>query len=454
MKGYVPTPADLADRIVERLFRDQGPDAGDRILYPGSGDCPFGASVERICEARGWPCPEGHAVELDPTHIENAKARGLRHVTYHKADFLAVSPQMLGTFDYVVGNPPYVGIENLSEEEKKRYRARFSSASGRMDLYFLFFEQGLKFLKEGSILSFVTPEKWTYVESAVPLRRLLDTFHIEEIEHICEDAFKKRITYPAITTIRKSAPSTTDVTLRNGETYTTTLPATGESWAARLRGAKQMDMDTGDVLGDAMVRISAGVATGRDRIFVIDESDVPDAISQQWLRPTVSGRELGTVDLASPPKRFLCPYAENGNLHPEDELSSYRDWAESHRSELEARFCVSKDGKAWYSWHETPPMDDILRPKILFKDVASEPRFWVDWKGEIVPRHSVYYAVPKRGVDIEDLAGYLNSKTARLWMEAHCHRAANGYLRLQSRVLKKMPIPKRLHVEEQFTLAL
>jgi hypothetical protein len=323
-----------------------------------------------------------------------------------------------------------------------------------MDLYFLFFEHSLNLLKKGGILSFVTPEKWTYVESATPLRRLLSKFHIEEIEHVRADAFEERITYPAITTIRKAAPSATNVKLRNGDAYTTKLPATGESWAARLRGAERTDVNTSDVLGNAVIRISAGVATGRDRLFVMDRADVPDDISQRWLRPTVSGRELGSVDLSSPPKRFLCPYADNGNLYAEDELGAYRDWAEQHRSELESRFCVSKNGKAWYSWHENPPMRDILQPKILFKDVASKPHFWVDRIGDIVPRHSVYYAVPKRGVDIKELAEYLNSKTARMWMKANCQRAANGYIRLQSRVLEKMPIPESLHVEGQVTLAL
>ena len=57
-------------------------------------------------------------------------------------------------YDYVVGNPPYVAIEGLSDEEKQRYRSTFQSASGRMDLYFLFFEQALRLLKPGG---------WVYV---------------------------------------------------------------------------------------------------------------------------------------------------------------------------------------------------------------------------------------------------------------------------------------------------
>lgn len=30
------------------------------------------------------------------------------------------------------------------------------------------------------------------------------------------------------------------------------------------------------------------------------------------------------------------------------------------------------------------------------------------------------------------------------WLTANCQRAANGYLRLQSHVLKRLPLPERL----------
>jgi hypothetical protein len=39
---------------------------------------------------------------------------------------------------------------------------------------------------------------------------------------------------------------------------------------------------------------------------------------------------------------------------------------------------------------------------------------------------------------------YLRSAAAREWMEANCQRAAKGYLRLQSRVLQRMPLPQEL----------
>ena len=53
MKGHVPTPEDLAKKMVRRLFRDAPPTSADRILYPGCGTAPFAAAVERVCESEG-----------------------------------------------------------------------------------------------------------------------------------------------------------------------------------------------------------------------------------------------------------------------------------------------------------------------------------------------------------------------------------------------------------------
>jgi hypothetical protein len=83
----------------------------------------------------------------------------------------------------------------------------------------------------------------------------------------------------------------------------------------------------------------------------------------------------------------------------------------------------------------------MLRPKILCKDITASPFFVVDRRGDIVPRHSVYYVVPADPADLEPLTAYLNSDEAGAWLRAHCQRAAKGYLRMQSHVLKRLPLP-------------
>ncbi|MHB8761447.1 MAG: Eco57I restriction-modification methylase domain-containing protein [Coriobacteriia bacterium] len=76
-------------------------------------------------------------------------------------------------YEYVIGNPPYVSITGLSEDEKSQYRALFTTARGRFDLCVLFFERALNSLAPRGRLVFITPEKFAYVESTSPLRRVL-----------------------------------------------------------------------------------------------------------------------------------------------------------------------------------------------------------------------------------------------------------------------------------------
>jgi hypothetical protein len=90
-------------------------------------------------------------------------------------------------------------------------------------------------------------------------------------------------------------------------------------------------------------------------------------------------------------------------------------------------------------------MTELLQPKILCRDVTNSPRFWKDDEGSIVPRHSVYYIVPRDARRLSELAEYLNGPDARQWLIAHCQRATNGFLRLQSSVLKRLPVPRHFN---------
>jgi adenine-specific DNA-methyltransferase len=96
-----------------------------------------------------------------------------------------------------------------------------------------------------------------------------------------------------------------------------------------------------------------------------------------------------------------------------------------------------------------PPLDETLRPKILCKDIGSRPWFVVDEEGTIVPRHSVYYLVPAEESQLHELCAYLNSEPVAEFLVANCQRAANGFLRLQSHVLKQVPLPEEFVASSQ-----
>lgn len=66
-----------------------------------------------------------------------------------------------------------------------------------------------------------------------------------------------------------------------------------------------------------------------------------------------------------------------------------------------------------------------------------------------MPRHSVYYLVPNDPSRLQELCDYLNSDEVAAYLTAHCQRAANGFLRVQSHVLKQVPLPAELVSDEQ-----
>ena len=138
---------------------------------------------------------------------------------------------------------------------------------------------------------------------------------------------------------------------------------------------------------------------------------------------------------------MITPYELSGKLIPENQLGALKNFLQipENRTRLLKRTCTAK--KSWYAFHENPPLAQILQRKILCKDITEKPFFKIDYSGEFVPGHSVYYIIPKNPDHLEILHEYLNSREVRSWLESNCQRAANGFLRLQSTVLKQIPIP-------------
>ena len=448
MKGFVPTPDHVVDGMVAKLFDSCPPEPDAVVLDPGCGTGAFIEGIARWCRLHGALLPQVLGIDSDSRLLLEAQHRvgHLGAVELVNDDFLA---NRKGQFDYVVGNPPYVPITGLSEAERTSYRKRYSMATGRFDLYLLFFEQALRLLKPGGRLVFITPEKFLYVRTAEPLRRALAQLSIEELEFLDETTFGELTTYPMVTTVLNvPARGATRIILRNGNTKHIRLTADGSSWLPAITGTTEGFSE--HTLDEACLRISCGVATGADAVYVTKTSQIPTNL-KRFAFPTVAGREISIEKGLATSHSMLVPYARNGELLGEEQLGELGLYLSQpdRQHKLLARTCVPR--KRWYAFHENPPMADILKPKILCKDITSRPFFLIEGKGEIVPRHSVYYIVPKDPSIIERLCEYLNSAVAHAWLTAHCQRAANGFFRLQSHVLRDMPVPSDVVPTPQLT---
>lgn len=443
MRGFVPTPDKIVDFMVGKLFADRPPTASSTVLDPGCGPGAFIGGVLRWCRQNQIEAPRIVGYENEPNRYAEAQANYglLPSVSLHQQDFLRCRSDQ---FDYVIGNPPYVPITGLSVSEKTAFRRQFISARGRFDLYLLFFEQALRFLAPRGRLVFITPEKFLYVRTAEPFRRLIGKYQVKEIELVSEETFGKLITYPTITTIDKvsSGQVETVVSLRSGIRRTIHFPQDGSSLQPQLYNDQREVLKTGVTLADICIRVSCGVATGLDSLFV-QKTAALDHRLRPFALPAISGRDLHTngVDSIESDKSMLTPYDPSGHLLPLRSLGEFGRYLlkPEHRRQLEARTCARR--KPWHAFHDSFPLPDMLRPKLLCKDITVEPRFWADRDGKLIPCHSVYYIVPRDPSLLEQLRDYLNGPEAGAWLRAHCHRAANDFLRLQSSILKRLPIP-------------
>ena len=350
-------------------------------------------------------------------------------------------------FHYIICNPPYVSILQLDEREKAEYKDMYRAATGRFDLYMLFFERALEALEPGGRLVFVTPEKFTYVDSASSLRDLLSDYDVRRLELLPEDTFGDLVTYPLVTVVEKNRSGrTTRFVNRAGNEKMVRLPRGGESWGPLLNGSKpdSRTLQAADVLSSVCDRISCGIATGADRVFMFEQDELSDDFAQfAW--PTVAGRDLDiSKTRIETHSVMLVPYDAGGVLIPLEDLGDFGRYLMGPQvsARLLSRTCASR--KPWYAFHETPSMSQVLRPKIVCKDIARRPTFWIDRSGATLPRHSVYYVVPSDESILDRLCEYMNGKQAQDWLVENCQRAASGFIRTQSNVLKRLPIPSSL----------
>src|SRR5687768_16147005 len=115
MKGFVETPDRLVDVMVAKLFHRYPPTTRTKILDPGCGRGAFIDGILRWCARRDLPIPPIVGIESNPGHAAVARSRfvNTHQVEIRCADFLRRDTD---SYDYIIGNPPYVPITALTEE--------------------------------------------------------------------------------------------------------------------------------------------------------------------------------------------------------------------------------------------------------------------------------------------------------------------------------------------------
>ncbi len=85
-------------------------------------------------------------------------------------------------FDIVIGNPPYVNVENLNQKTKDLLFDSYTTCKGRTDIYIAFIEFSLRIAKESAVFSYIIPFAYTNQKYGTLSRKMLiDNAYIKEI---------------------------------------------------------------------------------------------------------------------------------------------------------------------------------------------------------------------------------------------------------------------------------
>jgi len=104
-------------------------------------------------------------------------------------------------YDYVVGNPPYVRVQNLPDSQKAMVERLYEATTGNYDIYCPFYKRGLNWLDgDGGKLGFITPNQFMVTDYGEGLRRVfLQESQIKEVYDFRDSGvFEDATNYPAI----------------------------------------------------------------------------------------------------------------------------------------------------------------------------------------------------------------------------------------------------------------
>lgn len=491
---------DLADYRVERDL------AKLRLVEPA---CGSGAFLEVVVERLVRSAVEhGHdldatgalshavaAFDLLPAHVEAACARvvgvligagmsaeaaeALAEAWVSRGDYLLTDFEP-ASVDIVVGNPPYVRLEDVPTGLASLYRRRWPTMGGRADLFIGFIERGLRSLKPGGALGFICADRWMRNQYGRGLRELIAArFSMDVVVSMHDvDAFEDSVSaYPAVTIVRAAqqgpavvadttaafgpqhagevvthAESLTsaDVVLPGAQPYTLArLPhwfSGSESWPQgspdRLAMIEHLT-DHFPPLQDAATgtKVGIGVASGADKVFIVDSAI---DVEEDRLLPMAMVRDLATGHLDWSGHHLVNPWVENGLVSLQDypRLAAY---FAANASALRGRY-VARDGRGWYRTIDR--VDTFLtgRPKLLIPDMRMSIHPVLD-KGLTYPHHNLYH-VTSTAWDLRVLGGLLLSGVANAFVEAYAVKMRGGTLRFQAQYLRRIRVPRLADVSE------
>ena len=394
------------------------------------------------------------SIRVGDSLIEDSNFAYLDHAFTWETAFPGVFAE--GGFDVVLGNPPYVRME-LLKLLKPYLEKRYEVVSDRADLYCYFYERGLRLLKPGGRLGYISSNTFFKTGSGKPLREyLLKEATIESVVDFGDlQVFEGVTTYPAILTMKRGAAPKghelrfwkVDALPENN--FLATWEAAAGPYPQTALGAGSWELEnpalralrdkirTGrktlkDVYGSPLY----GIKTGLNAAFVIDNATkerlcAQDPKSSELLKPFLEGKDLKRW--RAEPRGLWLIYIPQRRINIDD-YPAIRDWLLPFKDNLEKRATKQE----WFELQQAQEAyaPHFQPPKIAYGHFQDQPIYSMETTGAY--SNNKTYFIPSGGWD---LLAVLNSKV--IWFD-FCSRTTavrGGWREATAQHVEKLPMP-------------
>lgn len=375
-------------------------------------------------------------------------------------------------FDLIVGNPPYVKQQNISKDYRPFLLENFETINSNYNLYYAFLELSIKLLTKNGISLQLVPNYLLKIKSAMSLRQyLFKGNHIQKIVNFnANKVFRGIDIYSMIVELSRFSNEILYKSLPNNNNSLSYLYE--QNWKKSIPSnithdsVNLIDDKLGELVNKVQsqlftLNISTGIATQKDKLFLIDNSNL---IDNKYMTKFYNGKEyfiekesVVRVYKGSGQEKehlkysyIIYPYTIKNNIATiksqeyliEKEPLTYEYFVES-KFDLIKRSGINEKDSNWYRYGRTQSLNRF-EPKILFPTNTIKPNFNLIEDSALFFNGYAIYGLKGRSLSLDELKALefiLNSKLVEIFMLSTSYFIGSGYVSYQKKYIEKVTIP-------------
>lgn len=369
-------------------------------------------------------------------------------------------------FDGIIGNPPYIRVQELAHDDIDYYKKVYQTAWKRIDISTLFIELGYNLVHRDGYVSYITSNQFLTTEYGARIRNFLSerTFVTKIIEFSDLPVFDGALTYVNIFFFKKGA-HIDEFSFYKVPSLPFIVPTAeqfiqiayddmnnDEGWVLKSKAVlncleKIRQSSQGKL--KAYAKCWAGVITGKDPILMFDNGQ-PIPFEEEMTIPVIRAEGCSRYCYAQPTKRIYYPYQEKDDeteLIPLVDIQSQYPQTFNYIMEHENALKGRKDSRitfgqriGWYGLIRFGKLSRFKKKKIVSPGEVKHNKFSIDITGSAFSCARVFSITSENErVSTEYLLGFLNSELCEFYLHTSCAVKAGGFYSYSANAIDALP---------------